>query len=75
MIVTNHTSLPIETFASVQNALPALESLQQVMTWALADQTGAFEPGVVSQVIVQDEFSHDVVIPWRDGLILVYETT
>lgn len=75
MIVTNHTALPTAEFETIQSALPEHENLQQVMTWALGDQSGAFVSGVVSQVVVQDEFNHDVVIPWRNGLTLVYETT
>ena len=30
---------------------------------------------VVCDVIVQDEFTHDVVLPWQRGLHLVYDTT
>jgi hypothetical protein len=55
--------------------LPVHENLQQVMQWALADRTSSFIPGVVSNLIVQDEFSHDVIVPWQDGLVLVYDTT
>jgi hypothetical protein len=75
MKVTNRTALSTAEFVDVRRALPEHENLQQVMTWALADQSGAFTPGVVSQVIVQDEFSHDVIIPWRNALTLVFETT
>lgn len=75
MIVTNHTTISTEEFSAIQSELPTHENLQQMMKWALADQTGAFCSGIVSQVIVQDEFSHDVVVPWHDGLTLVYETT
>ena len=75
MRVLNHTTLPADELRTILDQLPEHENLQQVMHWALADRTGAFVPAVVSQVIVQDEFSHDVVVPWRDGLILVYDTT
>jgi hypothetical protein len=75
MRVTNQTTLPSNELAKIQEQLPAHENLQQMMNWALADRTGTFIPEVVSQVIVQDEFSHDVIVPWRDGLTLVYDTT
>jgi hypothetical protein len=75
MRVTNRTTLSIAEFDEIKSDLPEHENLQQAMAWALGDQSGAFMPGVVSQVIVQDEFSHDVVIPWRNGLTLVYATT
>ena len=35
------------------------------MHWALADLSG-FLPQVVADVIIQDVFTHDVVVPWRD---------
>jgi hypothetical protein len=75
MRLVNRTSLPAEKFAAILGQLPEHENLQQVMQWALADRTGAFIRGVVSQVVVQDEYSHDVVVPWHDGLVLVYDTT
>jgi hypothetical protein len=75
MRVINHTTLAPDVFAQLLEDVPAHENLQQLMKWALADRTGTFVPGVVSQVVVQDEFSHDVVVPWREGLTLVYDTT
>jgi len=41
----------------------------------LSHPAGTFIPQVVADVIVQDEFTHDVVVPWREGLVLVYDTT
>lgn len=64
-----------ERFAKAASHLPAHENLQQLMQWALGDRTGSFIPGVVLKLIVQDEFSHDVIVPWQDGLVLVYDTT
>jgi hypothetical protein len=75
MRVINHTALSPESFALIVGLLPEHENLQQVMQWALADRTGSFLTSVVSQVVVQDEFSHDVIVPWRDGLVLVFDTT
>ena len=75
MLVINRTSLSPERFAVTISYLPEHENLQQVMQWALADRTDTFIAGVVSQVIVQDEYSHDVIVPWRDELVLVYDTT
>jgi hypothetical protein len=46
-----------------------------VMAWALSHPPGTFIPSVVAEVIVQDEFTHDVIVPWREGLVLVYDTT
>jgi hypothetical protein len=75
MHVVNQAGLPAEQLAEVESELSGQHNLNDVMKWALADKSGAFIPSVVAEVIVQDEFTHDVVIPWRDGLVLVYDTT
>ena len=75
MRVLNHANLSPETIAVIQGQLPAQENLKDVMVWAFASPRGVFVPSVVAEVIVQDEFTHDVIVPWRDGLVLVYDTT
>lgn len=75
MRIINHASLPEEEVARLENELAGQENLNDVMRWALAQPKGIFKPSVVSEVIVQDEFTHDVIIPYRDGLVLVYDTT
>lgn len=54
--------------ASQQQALVAVlgsqRILQDVVRWRL-----------VASVVVQDEYTHDVVVPWEDGLYLAYDTT
>jgi hypothetical protein len=30
---------------------------------------------VIAGVVVQDEYTHDIVVPWGDGLWLVYDCT
>jgi hypothetical protein len=75
MRVINHANLPQEEIAQMENVLSGQQNLNDVMKWALSHPTGMFIPSVVSEVIVQDEFTHDVIIPYRDGLVLVYDTT
>ena len=75
MRVLNHAELPSEAVADIARELSAQENLKDVMAWALSAPRGTFIPSVVAEVIVQDEFTHDVIVPWRDGLVLVYDTT
>ena len=75
MLVVNHANLSPDAVAHVATQLADQENLADVMTWALSSRPGVFIPSVVADVIVQDEFTHDVVVPWRDGLVLVYDTT
>jgi hypothetical protein len=32
-------------------------------------------PLVLAQTIALDEYTHEVIAPWRDGLLLVYSST
>jgi hypothetical protein len=75
MRVLNHTNLSPHKIAEIEAQLADQENLKDVMNWALSHPVGTFTPQVVADVIVQDEFTHDVVVPWREGLVLVYDTT
>lgn len=75
MRVVNHASLGPEEVARLESELSGQQNLNDVMKWALSHPEGVFIPPVVSRVIVQDEFTHDVIVPYREGLVLVYDTT
>ena len=51
--------------------LAPIQTLAVLVPWALRRNPAA----EFVEVVVQDEFTHDVMVPWRDGLVLVYETT
>lgn len=53
-----------------QQVLP-LGSLQEVVRWGFALQP----PAPIAAVVVQDEFSHDVVMQWNQGQYLAFDTT
>ena len=74
MRVTNQCDLTPDKLQEIQVALPHQENLKDMMAWAFSSPRD-FEPTVVVDVVVQDEFTHDVIVPWRDGLVLVYDTT
>ena len=74
MHLVNQSKLPAKTIAKLEAEISEQENLQDVLRWALSDP-GGFIPRVVANVVVQDEFTHDVVVPWRGGLVLVYDTT
>lgn len=75
MRIVNCAGLSPEEVARLEIELAGQQNLDGVLKWALSHPEGGFIPSVVSQVIVQDEFTHDVVVPYRDGLVLVYDTT
>jgi hypothetical protein len=75
MKVLNLAKLSENEFAELENVLAKHKTLGQVLTWAGgAPAKGDFLPQIVAEVITQDEFTHDVVVPYKD-LFLVYDTT
>ena len=75
MRVLNKCKLSEVRIAEIEVQLASQQNLKDVMNWALSDSIGGFTPQVVTDVVVQDEFTHDVIVPWREGLVLVYDTT
>ena len=61
--------------AELEAEISEHENLKDMMTWALAKPRGTFLVGIVADVVVQDEFTHDVIVPRNDGVVLVYDTT
>ena len=68
MRIVNQSKLPAEIIVELEAAISEQENLQDVMRWALSDPAG-FIPQVVADVVVQDEFTHDVVVPWLKSVI------
>ena len=75
MRVVSHGAISIGTRARIESEVTGQQNLKDMMSWALAQPHGTFIPQVVLDVIVQDEFTHDVIVPRNDGIILVYDTT
>ena len=73
--IVNHADLSRDAIAEIERELSEQHTLKDLMTWALSDSGKKFVPGVVRDVIVQDEFTHDVIVPWGPQLVLVYDTT
>jgi hypothetical protein len=46
-------------------------TLSDAVAWGLAHTP----PLVIAEVIVQDEYTHDVLLPYRDGRFIVYDAT
>lgn len=53
-----------EQRGALEVVLAAQRILQDVVRWRM-----------VASVVVQDEYTHDVIVPWDDGLFLAYDTT
>jgi hypothetical protein len=68
--MTDHARLPPERLAELMAELAGLTILQDVIRWGFSQTP----PSDVADVVIQDEFTHDVVLPWRE-VFLVFDTT
>jgi hypothetical protein len=59
------------TRTRIEAAIADHGMLDRVVRWALASHP----PRPIERVVVQDEYTHDVVVGWGDGLYLVYDCT
>jgi hypothetical protein len=86
MAIENRAGVPAEDLAAIERVVAGHRTLEDVVQWGLAhvplvSHGGAAEsppsapPRVVADVVVQDEYTHDVVVPYGDGRYLVYDTT
>lgn len=73
-MATNLSSLPDKDFESLAEQLDRHTGLNQAISWAATRPKEHVHPQFVAEVITQDEFTHDVIIPYQ-SVFLVYDTT
>ena len=73
-MVVNKSDLPANEFEQLAEELQSHDSLRNVLAWAAQKPEGQVDPRIVAEVVTQDEFSHDVIVPYRN-VFLVYDTT
>lgn len=71
MLVEARGSVTQSAWDAISVLVKPQRTLEEVVRWGLAQKP----PVLIQDVVVQDEYTHDVVIPYRDGLYLVYDTT
>ncbi|MBI1765400.1 MAG: hypothetical protein HYR56_28625 [Acidobacteria bacterium] len=71
MQIANHANLSIAALAALGAALPAHSTLMELVAWG-KQQT---PPVRLQETIALDEYTHEVVVPWRAPLWLVYSST
>lgn len=60
-----------EALAALRSDLATLYNLADVLDWA----RGLTPPVTTPAVVTQDEYTHDVLVPWRHGLVLAFDVT
>jgi len=75
MRVKNQANLHPDRFADVEAEIQGHCKIEDILKWGFAQDRGSIHPQVIAEVVTQDEFTHDLIVPWRDGLVLVYGAT
>ncbi|HEV7990368.1 MAG TPA: hypothetical protein VGP25_00995 [Gemmatimonadaceae bacterium] len=69
--VTSVGAVPAPVLAVLAPSLRGLATLSEVLGWARAH-----EPALtVAEIVTQDEYTHDVVIPFDGSHFLVFDAT
>lgn len=74
MKIINLANLPEDELAKLKNEFAKHNTLGKVLAWASSQSKNDFLPQIVAEVITQDEFTHDCIVPYK-SLFLVYDTT
>jgi hypothetical protein len=70
----NRSSLSDLEFAAIAKEIDLHGGLNQVLAWAATKPKDDVHPQFVAEVITQDEYTHDVIVPYK-SVFLVYDTT
>lgn len=65
------TEVTAEVRADIEVLFAGQKTLEDVVRWGLSQRP----PRLVESVVVQDEYTHDVVVRHAPGVYLVYDST
>lgn len=69
--VENRAELPPEAFERLSSELAGHRSIKHALDWLTAHAP----PLAPTDIVTQDEFSHDILADYPGGLVLAYDTT
>ena len=71
IVLENRADLPAEAFARLARVVATQRSIKHALDWLL----GHTPPLELTDMVTQDEFSHDFLVAYPGGLWLVYDST
>ena len=69
--VTKHASIPSTVFGRLAAELREQRTLADVLAWGRLQ----VPPRSVTEILTQDEYTHDVVVAYDETVYLVFDTT
>jgi len=74
MKIQNRAGLAPADVAALQTSLEGVGSLADVIAWGRTQPAGSVRPEVITDVVVQDEYTHDAIVPWNRRAIVFGST-
>ena len=74
MVFRDRSGLSRAQLLSLELEVGKLESLADVLRWGRSQPPGVVSPKVIADVVIQDEFTHDAVVPWHEGALVFGST-
>lgn len=71
VLVENRANLPGNVFEPIRRLVQTQRTMDRVLAWLVAQ----VPPLAPEDLIAQDEFSYDLLIPYCNGLFLSYATS
>ncbi len=75
MTLDDLANLDPGTRADLEREVTSHASLVDAIRWSAAVEPGRSAADAVAGVVVQDEYTSDVVLRWREGYAVVYHST
>jgi hypothetical protein len=75
MDLENPCALSEERIASLRHAAIDVTTVAHLLDWGRREPALFASQGVLSDVVIQDEFTHDLVVSLTNTLVLVYAST
>jgi hypothetical protein len=69
--IENRANLSAEVFESIRGVLQAHRTMERALAWFFTHSP----PLAPEDLVAQDEFSYDLLVPFRDSLYLSYDTS
>jgi hypothetical protein len=69
--VINSANLTDKALEAIETQIPSSPSLADVVNWGLTQRPSLS----IDSVVTPDEYTHDIVMRWRENLFIVLGTT
>ena len=73
-MLLNYSTVTAADLSDLISQIEKHDSLRDVLGWLGTKNRNDVHPQLVAEVVTQDEFTHDVIVPYKH-LFLVYDTT